>query len=103
MFFGQQIRPACVAVAPSLDLAVCGVTFARSEIQDLGVSALGHKKIGRLDVAVDDPAFVRRIKSIGNFDGQATSTVSISIGCVPMRCFRVMPSRNSMAMKGCPC
>ena len=29
-------------------------------------------------------------------------TVSIGIGCAPMRCFNVWPSRNSKAMKVCP-
>ncbi len=44
--------------------------FRQTEIQNLGASALGHKKVGRLDVTVDDALGVRRIQSIGNFDGE---------------------------------
>src|SRR5579862_2198160 len=41
-----------------------------TEIQNLGVAALGDKDVGRLDVAVDDSFGMSRIKCIGNLDSQ---------------------------------
>ena len=34
------------------------------------MTALGHKDVGRLDVAVDDALSMGCIKGIGDFDGQ---------------------------------
>ncbi len=45
---------------------------------------------------------VRRIQRIGDLDGHAQQRLQIGTGLPPMRCFSVTPSRNSMAMNGCP-
>ena len=44
--------------------------FRQTEVQNLGMAALGHKNVGRLNVAVDDPFGVSCIERIGNLDGQ---------------------------------
>ena len=48
-----------------------GCDFGQAEIQNLGMSTLGHKNVGRLDVAVDDAFGVGSIQRVGNLDGQA--------------------------------
>ena len=63
------------------------------------MSALGDENIGRLDVAVNNAFGVSRVERVGNFDGQSQDKLSVSIGWPAIRCFSVMPSRNSMAMK----
>ena len=45
--------------------------FRQPEIQNLGVSTLGHKNVGGLDVAVNDAFDVGGVQSVGNLDGQA--------------------------------
>ena len=44
----------------------CRCDLGQTEIQHLGVSALGHKDVGGLDVAMDDPLGMRGVQSIGN-------------------------------------
>ncbi len=39
------------------------------EIENLGVSALGNKDVGRLDVAMNNAFRVRRIQSVRDLDG----------------------------------
>ena len=46
----------------------------QSEIQNLGVPALGNENIGRLDVAMDDACSMRGIQRIRNLDGQISSS-----------------------------
>ena len=46
-----------------------GHHFRQSEVQNLGVSALGHKDVGGLDVAVDDASSVSGIERVGYVDG----------------------------------
>ena len=90
-----------VAVVPEESAACPTGYFRQSEIEYLGVTALGHEDIGGLDVAMHDAFGMRGVQCVGDLDGQASS-VSRSNGRPQMRCFRVMPSRNSMAMNGWP-
>ena len=59
---------------------------------------LGHEDVGRLDVAMDDAFGVSRVQRVGDLDGQSQKQANFQRLRV-MRCFRVVPSRNSMAMK----
>ena len=45
--------------------------FGQAEVENLGVSALGHENVGGLDVAMDDAFAVRGVERVGDFDGQA--------------------------------
>ncbi len=40
----------------------------QTEIQNLGVPAIGDEDIGRLDIAVNDALGMRRVQRIGNFN-----------------------------------
>ena len=73
----------------------------QSEVENFGVPALGHKDVGWLDVAMDDPFGVGGIERVCNLDA-SESSVSSSIGRLPIRCFSVCPSRYSMAMNAWP-
>ena len=64
------------------------------------MSAPGDEDVCRLDIAMDDALGVRRVQCIGDLDRQRSSS-SIARGCPSMACFKVTPSRNSMAMKVC--
>jgi len=44
--------------------------FRQSEIKDLGVSALGHEQVRRLDVPMNNPFGVRGIQCVGDLDSQ---------------------------------
>ena len=44
--------------------------LGQTEIQNLGVAAIGDENVRGLDVAVDDALLVRGVKRIGNFDGE---------------------------------
>src|SRR4029077_9972872 len=44
--------------------------FGQSEIEDLGVSALGHEEIRGLDIAMDDSFGVGGIEGVGDLDSQ---------------------------------
>ena len=92
---------ACRAWLPRLRLGF-GVDFGQSEIQYLRVAALGDENVRGLDVAVDDAFGVRRIERIGNLDGQIEQQLRSLSAVRAMRCFNVMPSRNSMAMNRLP-
>ena len=81
---------------------VLGEYFGQSEIENLRMSALGDEDVCGLDVAMDNAGGVCRIQCVGNFDSQRQSRVSVSRGRPAMRCFSVIPSRNSMAMNDCP-
>jgi hypothetical protein len=41
-----------------------------TEIQYLRVTALGHKNVGRLDVAMNDTLRVRGVQAVSNFNSQ---------------------------------
>jgi len=65
------------------------------------MASLGDEDVRGLDVPVDDAFGMRGIERVGNLDPQPSRT-SVSMGLPAMRCFSVMPSRNSMTMKGWP-
>ena len=46
----------------------CQDNLRQSEVQDLGVSAVGDKNVGRLDVSVNDALAVRRVQRIGHLN-----------------------------------
>ncbi len=49
--------------------------LGQPEVEDLGMTALSHKKVGRLDVAMDDALGMRRVERIGNLDRQRQQRV----------------------------
>ena len=49
--------------------------LGQSEVEDLGMTALGDKNVGRLDVAMDDALGMRRVERIGNLDRQRQQRV----------------------------
>ena len=75
----------------------------QAEIQNLRVSAFGDEDVCRLNVTMNNALAVCRVQPVGDFDGQIDSSSSVSNGRPAMRCFSVLPSRNSMAMKARPC
>ena len=72
-----------------------GSIFAKSEIQDLGMSSFCNEDVAGLDVTMHDPLGVRSIERVGDFSRKGRS-VSVSIARPAMRCFNVIPSRNSI-------
>ena len=75
--------------------------LSQTKIEDLGVSALSHENVCRLDVAMHDALAVRGVERVSNFDGEREQRLE-SMGRLPIRCLSVTPSRNSMAMNACP-
>ena len=73
----------------------------QTEIQNLGVAALGDEDVGGLDVAVNDAFGVGGIERVGNLDGQRQNHVQFQRTPGDAMLQR-LPSRNSMAMKVCP-
>ena len=62
----QRLR---VRVAGRFSLGMLfGQQLGEAEVEDFCMAALGHKKIGGLDVAVDDPFCMRRVQRVGNLD-----------------------------------
>src|SRR5208283_4721248 len=57
--------------------AACGSDFGETEIQNLGVSALGREDVGWFYVAVDDAFCVGRIERVGDLDGKSEQNVGL--------------------------
>ena len=51
--------------------------FGQAEIENLGVTALGHKNICGLDVAMDDAFGMRSFERVGDFDGKGEQVVHL--------------------------
>ncbi len=51
--------------------------FGETKVKNFGVAALGDKKIGGLDVAVNDVCGVRRIERVGDFDGEGEEVFDV--------------------------
>jgi hypothetical protein len=85
-----------VTVAPEAPVPV-KVTFARPEVEDFGVAALGHENIGRFDVSMNDAFGVRGVQGIGNLNRQSEQNIGIdgpSIDAVlPVSCHPEIPWR----------
>ena len=75
--------------------------LGQPEVENLGVPALGDEDVGGLDVAMND-AFACAASSASAISIASGSSCSVSTGLPAIRCFSVMPSRNSMAMNARP-
>ena len=53
------------------------IQLRQSEIEQLGVAAVGDEDVARFDVAVDDPAGMGGVERIGDFDGQFEQAVEV--------------------------
>src|ERR1700732_3229783 len=69
MFFNKRALR-CSDVRHGTGFVRSGFNFGQPEIKDLGVSALGHKNVRRLDVAMDYAFTVRRIERVSNLNTQ---------------------------------
>ncbi len=63
----EQVRG---SLLPSYFLPWPRRKLRQTEIKHLGLPARRHEDVGRLDVSVDDPFSVRRVKRIGNLNSQ---------------------------------
>src|SRR5690349_16926048 len=71
--------------------------LGQAKIENLGMTSLRYKNVGRLDIPMDDALRVRRIKRISNFKGEIEKLIQFE-RVAGDRCFSVTPSRNSMTM-----
>jgi hypothetical protein len=82
-----------------------GLHFGQPEVEHLRMTSLGDKDgdkdVAWLDVAVYDSGGMRGIERIRNFNAQAQNLVNFD-RTPPILCFKVTPSRNSIAMKAWP-
>ena len=81
-------------VAGALDLR-------QSEVQNLSVLAIGYEDVGRLDIPMNDSLGVSRFERVRDLNRQRQQRIEIESLPVTM-CFKVTPSRYSMAMKSWP-
>src|SRR5271157_3649167 len=49
---------------------LCETYLCQTEVENLGVSALGHENIGGLDVAMDDARLMRGVQRLGDVNSQ---------------------------------
>ena len=75
--------------------------FRQTEIENFGGAAFDQKNIRGFNVAMDDSLGMGRVESVGDLDADLEQLGNIQ-GLPEMRCFRVWPSSNSMAMNGRP-
>ena len=99
---GLVSRASAVTVGRGLVAAAGTVNLGQPEIENLRVAAAGDEQIRRLDVAVDDPGGVRGVERVGDLDRQRQQRDRCRARAPPMRCFSVIPSRNSMTRKARP-
>ena len=55
--------------------------FCQPKVKNFGVSAIGHKNIRRLDVAMHDALGVRRIERVGHLDRRASAGAPAPSDC----------------------
>jgi len=77
------------------------MSSSQPEIENLGVSALGHEQVCRLDVAVNNSLRMRCIEGIGDFYSQLQQRFQLYRLCTNAM-FQGYTSRNSIAMKAFP-
>ena len=71
-----------VSVADLLLAERCvDVHLGQSEIEDLGVPALGDENVRRLDVAMNDAFGVRGVERIGDLDAESRTDVDLQRTC----------------------
>ena len=68
----------------------CRHDLGQAEVENLGVTAFGHKDVGRLDVAMDDALAVRGIQRVGDFNAERQERSRVSIGRPAIACFSVV-------------
>ena len=72
--WSRRGRATWLAIAAWRDLG-------QSEVENLGVAALGDEHVRRLDVAVNDSLRVGGIERVGNFDGQREQQSRFPAAC----------------------
>ena len=94
----------CVVVLPAPTASAIrrdARLFGEPEIENLRLASRGDKNIGGLDIAMNDPARVRRVERIRNLRPELEK----GIGChgrPPIRSRSVWPSSSSITRKGRP-
>jgi len=64
-----------VASVPLLPLGGVAFYFGQAEIENLGVAALRDEEVRRLNITMDDSLRMRRVPTIGNFDGDSQQRI----------------------------
>ena len=55
----------------------CWRDFGEAEVQNFGVTPLGDKEVGGLDVAMDNALGVCGVEAVGDFDGEGEDRLVI--------------------------
>ncbi len=77
----------CRAAAPA-PTGCC--ELGQSEVENLGVTALGHEKVGGLDVTMDDALGMGSVERVGGFNGKGQNGLDFQ-----------GPPRNAMLPTSC--